>query len=249
MTVVNYGVDNGIATISLNRPQKLNAINYALLTELVAALEAANDDPEVAVILLRGEGRAFSAGDDLEELQSATPDLETGRHFVDKLQSVTRLIMLGTKPVVCAAQGWMVGGGASWVLNADFVVVADDAVMVFPEARHQLFNSGGASILLAERCGPDRAAELLWLGERVDAASMLRDRIVHRVVARDALDDSARARAEEVAALPKGSRQRYKAARAAAVKERLEKALDVEAESCIAAAMDLYRSFQAAAAR
>jgi enoyl-CoA hydratase/carnithine racemase len=238
MAVVTYETRSGAALLTLNRPERLNAINRPLLDELLAGLDRAHADAAVDVIVLQANGRAFCAGDDLEEFGDQPPTPDVIEPFVARLQDVTRRMMLGSKPVICAAQGFIVGGGAAWPLNADFTIVADDATLFCPEAKYGLFPSGGATFLLSERCGPAIANEVLWLGKRLDATALLTHRIVSRVAPRDRLADEARALAAELLALPAASRRRYKQARIESIERALERALALEAQFCREAPTD-----------
>jgi 2-(1,2-epoxy-1,2-dihydrophenyl)acetyl-CoA isomerase len=238
MAVVTYAVQDGTALVTLNRPDQLNAINRPLLDELVASLERAHAAADVDIIVLQANGRAFCAGDDLLEFAGQLPTTEVTDAFVNRLQDVTRRIMLGPKPVVCAAQGWIVGAGAAWPLNADFAIVAEDATLFCPEAKYGLFPSGGATILLAERCGPAIANDVLWLGKRLDATALHAQRIVNNVVPRDRLVEETMALAARLRALPAASRARYKQARIEAISRALERALAFEAQYCKEAPFD-----------
>lgn len=238
MEPVLHEVRDGIAFITLNRPQRLNAINFALLGGLVAELRSAMATDDAEVVLLQASGRAFCAGDDLEEFAHAEYTLDQVRAFNGRLQEVSRLMMLGDKPVVCAAQGWIVGGGASWLLNADFALADRTATLFCPEAGLGLFPSGGMTMLLAERCGPMAANEILWLGARRTAQELLDLRVISRMTAPGQLSADALTLAGQLRALPRASRLRLKRARSSDLRERLERALEVEFEYCVQAALD-----------
>lgn len=238
MSTVIYRAAAGLARITLNRPARLNAINADLARAFASALAEAAADPDVEVIVIDASGRAFCAGDDLVELAAGVLAESAMAAFIDDLQSASRTIVLGDKPVVCAAQGWIVGGGAAWPLNADFVVVAEDAVLFCPEARHGLFPTGGVSMLLAERCGPLLANNVLWLGERLDARRMVEHRIASRVVPRGDLTAAAEGIARELLDLPAASRTRFKRSRAEQLEQRLEAAMGFEAVCCLEASLD-----------
>jgi enoyl-CoA hydratase/carnithine racemase len=238
MTCVTYAQHDRVAVLTLNRPEQLNAINRPLLDQLVAGFDRAHESADVDVIVMQGSGRAFCAGDDLLEFTDLLPTAGAIDGFVGQLQDVTRRIMLGPKPVVCAAQGWIVGAGTAWPLNADFAIVGDDATLFCPEAKYGLFPSGGVTILLAERCGPVVANDVLWLGKRLDAAALEAHRLVSRVVARDRLQDEAMKLAAQLCALPAVTRRRLKRARIEAIAQPLERALALEAQYCKEAAFD-----------
>src|SRR5262249_44200301 len=114
-TVLSDHLGDGVQLISLNRPHRLNAIVPELLDDLIEAVDAANRDPKVGAIVLTGEGRAFCAGDDLKEFSTqATGEAET-RAYIERIQDVTRALVLGARPVIGAIRGWAVGGGLEWV--------------------------------------------------------------------------------------------------------------------------------------
>lgn len=238
MSPVLYDVESGVATISLNRPERLNAISRNLIESLNEAFDRAAADAAVKVILLTGEGRAFCAGDDLVEFTEMAGETSLAEAMINDLQGVTRRIMLGEKPVICAARGWAVGGGASWLVNADFLVLADDAVLFCPEATYGLFPTGGMTILLNERCGAEQAARVLWLGDRLTAARMAELGFTKDICPADDVAPRAIALARKIADLPATSRQRYKRARAAAIAPRLEQAMAFEAQCCLEASHD-----------
>jgi enoyl-CoA hydratase/carnithine racemase len=183
-TYVTLAAQEGVSIVTLNRPERLNAIGAALLDDLHAALVAAHADPATGAIVLAGAGRAFCAGDDLKEFeqQSATP--EAVAQTCNAIQQITRDIMFGPKVVVGAVQGYAVGGGFEWVLNCDLVVAADDLVAFFPELQLGHFVTGAVTHLLPQAVGHQQAMELFLLGERQDAQALHRLGLVNRVVPR-----------------------------------------------------------------
>lgn len=204
-TVKVADLGEGVRRISLNRPERLNAINPALLADLTAALRAADADPRVRAILLTGEGRAFCAGDDLKEFEEqAGADEAATRVYVEAIQDVTRAMVLGQTPVVGAIRGWGVGGGLEWVINCDLAVAAEGTRFFFPEISWGLFVTGAVTALLPRMVGLPKARELILLGERFDADQAKAWGLLHDVVAEDALEETARALAARIAALPPG---------------------------------------------
>ena len=164
MSVVNYEVEDRVATITLNRPDSLNAMNRKLIDETASAFAVANADGSVRVILFTGAGRAFCAGDDRHEHQHPENEVEA-RDLVDAIQRVTDEIVLGKKLVVGAINGWAVGGGFEWAINCDFSVWASSARAFFPEVSLNLFVTGGVTSLLPALVGLNKAREMLFLGE------------------------------------------------------------------------------------
>jgi enoyl-CoA hydratase/carnithine racemase len=235
---VKFHLEERIAVLTLARPKRLNAISSDMLDAFAIALDQA-EASTTDVILLQAEGRAFCAGDDLAELVSTEPTIEYATDFVSRLQDISRKLMFGRKPVVCAAQGYIVGGGAAWPLNADLSILADDAVMFCPEAHWGMFPSGGVTALLPTCCGPVRANEILWRGLKVRADDLVSMGIAGQVIMKDELAGAARVLANEIADLPIISRMRMKALRIDQWRDRIETAMIVESRNCIEAATDL----------
>lgn len=186
-------VRDGIMTITLNRPKKLNAIDNELARELLGALVAAGRDPQVHVVLLRGAGRAFCAGRDV----SAAP---TDDDLV-LVQAVAAAIVALPKPVVAAVHGWTVGAGLEWMLDADVVVAAQGSQFKLPEASLGVFVTGGLSATLPSYAGVARAKGLMLLGEEFSAAQAQAWGLVWQVTADSELQAAARATAERLARL------------------------------------------------
>lgn len=185
--------DAGVLTLTLNRPDKLNAIDNPLAQALLDALAAAATDPEVRAIRLRGTGRAFCAGRDV----SAAPtdkDLEL-------VQAVSRAIVAHRCPVIAAVHGWTVGAGFEWMMNADIVHAAADTRFKLPEASLGVFVTGGLVTTLPSAIGPMRAKALMLLGDTFDAAQALAWGLVYRCVPLDELDTVSFAAARRIADL------------------------------------------------
>lgn len=229
MTAVTYAQDGRAALITLNRPEVRNAISRRMLAELGGALDEALGDDGIDLILLRGAGADFCAGEDLRELTESPPDEFDAVRIIEGYQTITRQLMLGSKTVVCAARGWVIGGGAAWPLNADFTVWSEDARLKFPEGRHGLYASGGVTCLLERTCGSARARELLWLGETVTAGQLVRDRIATRLFPAAEFEAATRAMVDGLLALPRETLVRCKAAQASLIRGPLEAALQSEA--------------------
>jgi enoyl-CoA hydratase/carnithine racemase len=222
---------DGSATITLNRPERLNAISRPLIAAFIEALEAARADPAVRVVLLRAAGRAFCSGEDLTDLAEHDLTADEMQLWSRRLQDITRLLMFSDFHVVAQVQGWVLGGGAAWPLNADLALWSEDARMFLPEAGYGLFVSGAVSFLLPERCGPERARFLMLSGERADIATLLRDRIADRAVPIEDLEREGRATVERLLALPPRTLLAYKRARIDQVRDPVERALAFELQA------------------
>ena len=191
----------GVRTITLNRPSSLNAMNHALVRDVAQAFRDADQDAATKAIIFTGAGRAFCAGDDRRE--HVHPDTEAeARAFVETIQDATRAIVHGDKPVVGAINGWAVGGGFEWAINCDFSIWAESARAFFPEVSLNLFVTGGVTALLPALVGLNTAREMLFLGEKYDAATLKRLGVAWRVVPDASLIREARAVARKLAGLP-----------------------------------------------
>jgi enoyl-CoA hydratase/carnithine racemase len=202
--VLTEDAGDGVCAITLNRPHRLNAIVPELLEDLIAAMQAADRDPAIRAIILTGAGRAFCSGDDLKEFASQSKDAASTRAYIERIQDVTRALVLGDTPIVGGIRGWAVGGGLEWVINCDFAIAAEGTRFFFPELALGVFVTGGVTALLPRLVGLQRARELILLGERFDAAQAHAWGLVWKVVPDDVLMQEARALARRIAALPHG---------------------------------------------
>jgi enoyl-CoA hydratase len=165
---VLYEASEGIAEIRFNRPQRLNAVVQQLYDDLNAALDTAERDPSVRVVLLSGAGRAFCVGADLKAHKAGRTAFER-REYLRGEQSVCRRLLLLSKPVVAAVHGYALGAGAEMAVATDFILMAQSARIGFPEISLGNFLGGGVTALLPRLVGLAKARELVFLGERVSA--------------------------------------------------------------------------------
>lgn len=187
------GVQDGVLTLSLNRPEKLNAIDNDLSRDLLSALATASSDPSVRVVVVNGNGKAFCAGRDI----STAP---TDEDLV-LVQAVSMAIVDLTKPLIAAVHGWTVGAGLEWMLNADVVIAASSARFKLPEASIGVFVTGGITATLPAYVGLARAKALMLLGEEFSPTQALDWGLLWRVVAPDQLDSESRRVARQIASL------------------------------------------------
>jgi enoyl-CoA hydratase/carnithine racemase len=194
-------VDRGVGVISLNRPDKHNALNNEMGAAMHAAWEWAYDTAEVRAILVRGEGKSFSSGRDTTQLGQREGG-ESDFHFVRRHQE-SRLQQMGCpKPIVAAVRGYALGGAFEMALGADIRICADDARMGFPEVRYGIMTDTGGAPLATMLAGPSRAKWLLMTGDLIDAERALSWGLVDQVVTPDALDETALELAVKLAAAP-----------------------------------------------
>lgn len=229
---------NGVRSLVLNRPERLNAIDADLVRDLCAALAAAQADAATRIIVLRGAGRAFCSGDDLAAFGEQARSEAAARAFLRDLQEVSRLIVLGEKVVIGAVHGWAVGGGFEWMVNCDVVLMAEGARCFFPEARFGMVVTGGATLLLPRIVGRQRANALIYSSERVDAAAAHAMGLAWRVHPEVRLVEAAQEFGERLAAMPARGLRDAKRLLGRIDRAAFEEALALEAEAVLAAFLD-----------
>jgi len=175
-----YEKDQGIATIKLNRPKVLNAMNKQLWLDIQSALEDTRNDPAIKVLVITGEGRAFSTGADLKE--SKTRSLEAYRDYLEQLQEASRKIIRFEKPTIAAINGYALGSGYELALACDIRIAAQEAQIGSPEAKVTSSITGGAFRLVQDLIGPGKAKELLFTGEYIDGKEAERIGLVNKAV-------------------------------------------------------------------
>ena len=198
-------VQDGIRRITLNRPERLNAVNQELLLDMRTALKQAEADDATRVIILSGAGRAFCSGDDLKDFDQQVTGEEAARAYLELFQDVTREILRGEKMVIGAVHGWAVGGALEWVINLDFTIFGESTRCFFPEVSLGLFVTGAVTTLLTKQIGPQRTKELIMFGEKFDAPTAHELGIAWKVVPDALVADVAMDLAKRIAALPEGS--------------------------------------------
>jgi enoyl-CoA hydratase/carnithine racemase len=194
-------IADGVATISLNRPERHNAVDDDLRDELSRTWDEVLADPSARVVLLRGEGRSFCSGRDTTQL-GRRPNGETDLAFIRRHQEV-RFKQLGSyKPIIAALRGHVLGGGLELALAADIRIAASDLRMAFPEIRYGLMSDTGGAPLATMLAGPSRAKWMLMTGRPVDADRALAWGLVDEVVVPEELVEVTAALAREIADAP-----------------------------------------------
>lgn len=188
---------DAVCELRFNRPEKRNAITHQMYQTLAAHLHAALADQAVRVVLLAGAGASFSAGNDLNDFVSG-PEFSSAHPVMDVLRTLATF----DKPLVAAVHGATVGIGVTILLHCDLVVAARDAQLTMPFVALGLVPEAGSSLLLPRLTGQQRAAQLLLLGEPLDAAGAERLGLVNRVVEADRVLDEARSLALRLAQQP-----------------------------------------------
>jgi enoyl-CoA hydratase len=208
-----YEKNQGIATIKLNRPKVLNAMNKQLWLDIQSALEDARTDPGIKVLVITGEGRAFSSGE---------------------LQEASRKIIRFEKPTIAAINGYALGSGYELALACDIRIAAQEAQIGSPEAKVTSSITGGAFRLVQDLIGPGKAKELLFTGEYIDGKEAERIGLVNKAVPLEKLAEQVGQLAAKIAANSAISLKMIKKGLQLASGEvSLEALMDFEIEACL----------------
>ncbi len=235
-STVAVEIDGHVGTVTLNRPDKLNALTVEMVGELKDALAMLAGSDHVRCIVLTGAGRAFCAGADLGVLEDlrARKDSVAGARLVDSCRAVYRVMLAAPQPVLCALNGVAAGGGANLALACDLRIAADTAKIGQVFAKLGLHPDWGGTFFLPRLVGPARALELFLSAEMVEAGRMLALGMVNRVVPLEMLMEHARTWAEQIAAAPPLAVRRMKQAVQRSEGASLEEMLTYELESQLA---------------
>jgi enoyl-CoA hydratase len=177
--------ENRIATLTVNRPDKLNALNDATIGELGRAIDEVRIRDDIAGLIVTGAGRAFVAGADITELQSQTPTIAKARSRGG--QEVFRRFETSPKPVIAAVNGFALGGGCELALACHIRIASDQAKFGLPEVKLGTCPGFGGTQRLSRLVGKGRAIELITTAEMIDAAEAYRLGIANKVVAPETL--------------------------------------------------------------
>ena len=236
MTTVIYEVREHIATLTLNRPESLNALNLAMIDDLRNCTARAAFDPDVRAVIVRGAGEHFMAGGDLKWFreQLALPPKERQPRFEETIAAVHASILNlkgMNKPVIAAVQGAVAGFGLSLMIAADLALAADNAYFTLAYSNIALSPDGGATWSLPRQVGLKQAMEIALLGDRFDAARARELGLVNHVVPAAELDAEALKLAQRLAAGPAEALARTKALLNQSLETSLEAQLVAEQRS------------------
>jgi enoyl-CoA hydratase/carnithine racemase len=202
-TTIQLNVDNGIATLTLNRPEKRNAFSDAMRSELIEALEQVSRDEAIRALVVTGAGKGFCAGGDVagmeRRMQASAGDIAfAGWRRQQRVHHAVSLLYAMPKPTIAAVNGAAAGLGADMALSCDFVIASDAASFAWSYIKRGLIPDGGGLYLLPRRVGLPLAKELIFSGRRVDAAEALGLGIADRLTTVDRLLGDAHTWAEEL---------------------------------------------------
>jgi enoyl-CoA hydratase/carnithine racemase len=203
---VLYGVDDTVATITLNRPERMNTISGAMLNQLTLALREADEDPKIRAVILTGTGRAFCAGLDI---RGQTSDEKTDTNISDGVANATTIDLNHTPPtvlhemdtpVICALNGSAAGYGMDLALGCDIRLMADTAKLAAAFTKRGILPESGGTWLLPRLIGWSKAAEIIFTGRTLSAEKCLDLGLISSIVPKDQIQEEARSLANEIAA-------------------------------------------------
>ncbi|MBI4541771.1 MAG: enoyl-CoA hydratase/isomerase family protein [Gemmatimonadetes bacterium] len=230
---LTVGIESQIGTITLNRPDRLNAFTVEMVDELTDALRMLTQAAAVRVIVVTGAGRGFCAGADIGVLKALVErgDEATGRRLVDGARTVGTLIREAPQPVIASLNGVAAGGGANLALACDLRIAAEGAKLGQVFVRLGLHPDWGGTYFLPRLVGTARALELFLSGELVGADRALELGLVNRVVPAERLAEATREWARQIALAPPAAVRRVKRAVYRSARATLEEMLDDELEA------------------
>jgi len=197
-TYVEIRKHEGVALLTIDRPEALNAMNLAMLHELSEVVDRIEGDDEVLVLVITGTGRAFIAGADIAHMSGFSP--QEAREWSQLGQGTLGKIANLKKPVIAAVNGYALGGGTELALACDIRVASDKAVFGQPEVMLGMIAGFGGTQRLPRLVGPGRAKEMLFTGDHYDAEAALQMGLVNEVVPADDLIDHCLDMAKHIAA-------------------------------------------------
>ncbi|MFG6115904.1 enoyl-CoA hydratase/isomerase family protein [Halobacillus sp. MO56] len=223
-TFIRTSVKDQVASIQLDRPKVLNALNRGMVTEVISAMEMFDRSDDVKVIMLSGNGRAFAAGADIDEMAGDGPiDFEMNNPFADwdRIAKVK-------KPVLCAVHGFALGGGFELALACDMIFAADTAAFGFPEVNIGVMPGAGGTQRLTKLLGKPQALEWLWTGDKMSARKAYNYGVVTRLTAPELLFEETEAFARRLVKQPPLSLRLIKEAVDKAVDHPLDEGMQLE---------------------
>ena len=201
MELINYTVEHGVATIQLNRPKVYNSFNRAMSLEVQAALDKSEADAEVRCILITGSGKAFSAGQDLQEIVSPNaPKLSNilQEHFNPIIERIIKI----EKPIVAGINGVAAGAGANIALACDITIAKFSATFIQAFSKIGLIPDSGGTFYLPRIIGRSKASALMMLGDKVTAEEAERIGMIYKVVEDELFDDEINKTCLKLAKMP-----------------------------------------------
>ena len=219
--------DGSIAVVTLNRPQALNALSYALVRDLCLAMQELDRDLEVRVIIVTGGEKVFAAGADIKEMADRGPfddRIQERLNYRDQINNIS-------KPVIAAVSGFALGGGCELAMSCDIIIASESARFGQPEVNLGIIPGSGGTQRLTHLVGKHRAMEMVLTGDIINAADAERLGLVNRVVPVELFLEEAKNIARKIAAKPALAIKAAKEAVLKAANTDLDQGLDFERKS------------------
>ncbi|MBA3710075.1 MAG: enoyl-CoA hydratase/isomerase family protein [Planctomycetes bacterium] len=229
---VTVAIEQGVTTLTLNRPEVLNSLNGAMAAEIQAALAAFASDASARALLITGAGRGFCAGQDLAALVGSDGTIATDLERIvrDDYNPIVHAIRTIEKPVIAAVNGIAAGAGANLALACDLVLASDKAAFAFSFAKVGLIPDSGGTFMLPRLVGWARATAMVMLAEKIDAAAAKALGMIHQVAPAESLMSEALGLARQLATQPTAGLGLIKRALNASAINGLDAQLALEAE-------------------
>lgn len=230
---IEFSVENGVATLALNRPDTLNSFNNHMHAEIREAMQQVTDDPQIRCMLLTGKGRGFSAGQDLNDrtvtAEGGKPDLgdSVGKNYNPLVRSIMNL----PKPVICAVNGVAAGAGATIALTCDIVLAARSASFILSFGRIGVIPDSGGTFNLPRAIGLPRAKGLALLANKLPAEKAEEWGLIWQCVDDEELMSEARQMAEHLATQPTRGLGRIKKLLNGSMSNTLDEELELERQA------------------
>jgi enoyl-CoA hydratase len=219
--------DGAVAIVTLNRPQALNALSYALVKDLALAMQELDRDAEVRAIVLTGGDKVFAAGADIKEMADRGPFDERIHERLGYRDQINKI----TKPVIAAVSGFALGGGCELAMSCDIIIASESARFGQPEVNLGIIPGSGGTQRLTHLVGKHRAMEMVLTGDIINAADAERFGLVNRVVPAELLLEEAKNIAKKIAAKPALAIKHAKEAVLKAANTALDEGLEFERKS------------------
>jgi len=235
--VVTNIEENGVAWLALNKPERLNAIDYALADAIIEAVERLDQDETVRVIVIKGEGKAFSSGWDMSQATSRDDKSQSIilKENIDRVHRVVSVMRKAGTPIIAAVHGYVFGGGFGIVMGADIIIAAKSAEFYAMGIYNGITSCEfGMSWVLPRAIGINKASYYLMSGRRIPAVQAEKDGLVSLLVENDQLDEEARKLASEMARFsPFGMTTTKHTIRGSAASISFDDALELEARGIV----------------
>ncbi len=227
-----YTKENGVATLTLNRPRQLNALNEQMILEILDAVKKTAADKEIKVLILTGAGRAFCFGADISAFQQEeASSASSAANLLPKAQEIIRSMVNMDKPIIAALNGFATGLGLDLALACDLRIAAERAKLGEAFITMGLVPDGGGTFFLPRLVGLGKAAELIFIGEAISSSEAERIGMINRVVPTADLEKNARELALKLAQSPSPALGLAKRLLWKNLQANIDEALQAEAES------------------